>query len=221
MKKKIYIILVTLLLTGCTLIKQDPSPEVLENIVTTVLSQKTNLYNTSYVGYNIYIPKDVAIINKTDFNSTFKSKDDRYYLYTDVVSYYHKSDNTYKENKDAYYSKKFVVDNKDGFIEVNKLKDKYFVEIVYNYSKIEAYIQEENLNKSITEMLIILKGIKYKDPVIKTLIGEINLKTSEERINIFESVGADENYLEIIETLGDYQDVDDELPDPDKISLKD
>lgn len=217
MKKLACLLLILLLLTGCTVL--NIANQSINDLVTTVLSTKSKLSNKTYVGYDLYIPKDVTLIEKNDYNSIINSNDNRYYLYLDIVAYYHKIENSYQEKSDAFYSKKININDKTGYLEINQVNDKYFIEAVYNYAKVEAYVEKETLNSSLTDILTILKNIEYKDIILGTLIGEVNLKSSEERINIFASKSNDDNFLQYIDELGDYQDTENELPDEDNLEL--
>jgi flagellar biosynthesis/type III secretory pathway protein FliH len=47
---------------------------------------------------------------------------------------------------DSYYSEKLEYNKKDGYIQIDEDKNnKYFVQFVYNYSKMEAYVSKEDL----------------------------------------------------------------------------
>ena len=59
------------------------------------------------------------------------------------------------------------MNDKNGYIGVKKLDDdSYFVEIVYNYSKIEFYSNYYDMPYIISNSLIILNSIKYNDNLI-------------------------------------------------------
>ena len=90
-------------------------------------------------------------------------------------------------NKDAYYSKKLNYNKKNGYIEINEIGDEYFVEMVFNYCKIEAYIPKKYLIPVINNMSYILQSVDFHDKILESLIGENVLNYKEESFNIFES----------------------------------
>ena len=131
MKKKVILLLILCLLltTGCSIsiAKVDDKEYIINNI----LLEESNLNNTGYKGYELYIPNTLKLMNKSEYNTILKDEyNNEYYIYVDAVSYLNKAENTYKEDKNSYYSKKITSKNgkKDGYIEINKVKNKYFVE---------------------------------------------------------------------------------------------
>ena len=125
------------------------------------------------------------------------------YLYVDLVSYYHNIDNTYEENS-AYYSRKIDKNGKSGYLEITKLENEYFIEFMYNYSKIEAYVKENDINKTVTVMAYILNSIKFNDSILNALVGDGSINYNEETFNIYKSNGNDgSNFLDIIEQYDD------------------
>ena len=198
MKKRIVLLSIMLLLvSGCS-IKQLSNNDFAKNI-DTILSQKTNLANVNFDGYEYYVPNGMKIVNKDDYNALLRDRfSTKYYLYIDVISYFHEVENTYKVNRDAYYSKKLNYNKKTGYLEINEVDNQYFVEFVFNYSKIEAYI---------------LQSVKFHDKVLESLIGDNVLSYKEESFNIFEShSNSDESVLE----FEDYVDADVEAGSVDK-----
>ena len=55
---------------------------------------------------------------------------------------------------------------------INQNDSDYFVKIVYNYSKIEFYADDENLDTVLSNALIILNSIKYNDNLIINMLGD-------------------------------------------------
>ena len=113
MKKKfIMLVMLSLLLTtGCSIsiAKTDDKEYIINNI----LLEKSNLNNTGYKGYELYIPNTLKLINKSEYNTILKDEyNNDYYIYVDAVSYLNKVENTYKEDNNSYYSKK--IKSKDG-----------------------------------------------------------------------------------------------------------
>ncbi|MBQ3307489.1 MAG: hypothetical protein IJG68_04780 [Bacilli bacterium] len=200
MKKKIILLSIVLLLfTGCDITRLDTT-NISKNIKT-LLSQKTKLYNVQYDGYKYYLPKGISFINKDDYNALLRDQfGNVYYVYVDVISYYHKIENTYKVNKDSHYSQKIDYLNKTGFLQIDEYakKNKYFVQFVFNYVKIEAYVSKDNLTDVITNMCYILRSFKYNDSVLESLIGEDVLDYKEEDFTLFKSDSSKETYMDVV-----------------------
>ena len=58
MKKIILLGLITLILTGCTIVRIDTTR--IDNIVSVVLSKENTLYNRVGRGYKYYVPRGVT-----------------------------------------------------------------------------------------------------------------------------------------------------------------
>lgn len=201
-------ILCLLLTTGCSIgiAKVNDKNYIIENI----LLDDSKLSNTGYKGYEIYVPNTLKLINKSEYNTIFKDEyNNDYYMYVDAVSYLNKVENSYEEDKNSYYSKKVVSkDNKkDGYIEINKIKNKYFVEAVYNYGKIEVYTEEKYLNTVLTNISQVLASLKYKKKVLEALVGDNVLNYKEESFNIFTTKKSTTNYLDYIKKYDQEYDV--------------
>ena len=208
MKKRIILLsIVLLLVSGCS-IQQLSNTDFKKNI-SMILSQDTNLSNVNFDGYEYYVPNGIRFINKDDYNAVLQDRySNRYYLYVDAIGYYHKTKNTYKDDKDAFYSKKLKYNKKNGYIEINeKNDDYYYIEMVFNYCKMETYISKEYLVPVINNMSYILRSVKFHDKVLESLIGENVLDYKEENFNIFES-NADDSNSSVLEAFDDYVDAD-------------
>lgn len=163
-KKVILLVIIALILTGCT--KLDSN---VDNIINATMTKEIKNVNTVSTGYELYIPIGVTQLVDNEYNQKFKIRDTRVYLYVDTVSYYYKNELNYKslENYNYYY-KEITLNEKTGYIGINKLDDgSFFVEIVYNYSKIEFYSSEGDMSFIISNSLMILNSIKYNDTLIK------------------------------------------------------
>lgn len=173
-----------ILFTGCTVVRIDTTN--IDNIISVVLSKKNTLYNRVGKGYKYYVPRGVTYIDTTELNDKLYSNGNYYYLYIDAVSYYHKVKVNYKENKDAYYSKKIDVSGKEGYLEIQKQKnDKYVIEFVYNYAKIEAMVDKEDINEVVLNASYILSTVKFNNKVIKLMLNETYFTNKEEKYDIF------------------------------------
>lgn len=198
MKRLIVLLsIVVVLATGCSVYKLD-NTNISKNIKI-LLSHKTNLHNVNYDGYRYYLPKGVSFVNKDSYNALLKDmNNNRYYMYVDVISYYHKKENDYEINNDSHYSQRLDYNNKTGYVQIDEIDDKYFIQFVYNYVKIEAYVSKKNLTDSITNICYILRSVKFNDSVIESLIGENALDYQEEDFSLFKADSSKESYMEVI-----------------------
>ena len=195
--KKVFIVLCLLLLCGCSVVRIDTND--IDNIIGVVLSKNNTLYNQIGKGYKYYIPRGVNYIDSNDYNDVLYSNGIYYYLYIDVVSYYYNVANEYTE-KDVYYSKKININDKIGYLEINKQEDKYLIEFMYNYAKIEAIVKEEDINDVILNASYILSTIKFNNNIIKTMIDDEFLSGAE-KYDIFETKGDSGNFLKLNEEV--------------------
>ena len=211
MKKIIILILSITLLCGCTKIDNNN----IEQIINKVISSKSNNANEYKNGYKFYLPSNLMIDKINERNIVFRENGLKYYMFVDIVSYYHKVENSYKIKDNAYMSKLINYDNKSGYIEINLKNDKYLIEIMYNYAKIEVIVDSNDIANAITNSLIILSSVEYNDDIIGNLLEEDVLNYSEESFNIFETNSNDSNFLKVVEEYDNYKD--DEVPDYDLI----
>ena len=204
MKKLLLFLLSVFLFAGCTIVKIN-TDDYISNI-NTILSRKSNYTNRNAIGYQYYLPSSVVVTEVNDFNQTLYSKGDNYYLYVDLVSYYHKVDISYELNEEAYLSKGLAQNNKYGYVEVNKDKDYYFVEMMYNYAKIESYVKKGNLIDALNNMAYILSSVKFNDDIIESMLGSEKYNLSEnETYNIFETKKkVDDSFIKYNEEYGKY-----------------
>lgn len=171
MGRKILLILLILLLTGCTKIDSNNNDYI--NIVYNSFS-KNKISNDVGIGYKFYVPRGVRLIKNYDYNQSFLVDDNYIYLYVDIISYYYKSDINYKgKNKNKYYYKNISFNSKKGFISIeDKGNDNYYVNIIYNYAKAEFYSSKKKLNKMIGISSSILNNISYNDLIIKNVLDD-------------------------------------------------
>ena len=215
MKKIITIILLLLVITGCVNMNNLSADDAIDM----VFNEKIAKANTAMEGYKIYLPKSMTIHKDKKSNNVIYSNNEKYYLYVDLISYYNKTNNEYEENQNtSIYSKQLDYNKKKGYITVTEKDQSYFVEVVYNYGKIEVITN--NYEKAITKSLIILRSIKFNDKVIESLIGNNKLSYDEEEFNLEGPNVQTDNFLKYEEN-DIYEDVDNELPDEDIIDIKD
>ena len=197
--KKLILILCVFLLTGCTVVRIDT--ESIDNIVNVVLSKDNKLFNQIGKGYKYYIPRGVNYLDTTELNNKLYSKGNFYYLYVDVISYYHNKKVEYKEDKNAYYSKAIDINGKTGYLEINKIGDKYFIEFMYNYAKIESLVAKQDIEQVVLDASYILSTIKFNNNVIKLMLNSDFFTNREEVYDIFTSKKETQNFLRYEEEI--------------------
>ena len=170
MKKIILVALIALITTGCTVVRI--ATDNIDTIVDVVLSKNNTLYNTVGKGYKYYKPRSVTYIDTNEYNEKLYSNGYYYYVYVDINSYYYKKEFKYEINEDAYYSRYIDINDKKGYLEINKYQDKYLIEFMYNYAKIEAIVNKEDINDVVLNATYILSTIKYNSNVIKLVLNE-------------------------------------------------
>ncbi len=181
--KKILIVFMLLFLTsGCTIVRIDTKN--IDNITSIVLSKDNKLYNRIGKGYMYYRPRGVSYIDTNELNDVLYSSGNYYYLYIDAVGYYHKTKLDYKENKNLYYSKK-IEGKKEGYLEIEKVEDKYLITFNYNYAKIEAFVKKKDINKVILDASYILSTVKFNDNIIALMLDEEYFTNKEEQYTKF------------------------------------
>ncbi len=217
MKKFLILIslLVCLVLTGCTAI-QDTK---LEDIINNEIDRNVNVYNKYRKGYKYYLPSGLGVIENTDYNEVLREGNYRYYLYVDAVSYYNKVIDTYEANDKAYVSMPINHNIKYGYLEITETdNDKYFIEIMYNYAKIEVIVKKRDINVAVANSLSILTSIHFNDNILKTLLGDESKQLSEFEFNIFETTttSKESDFLQALED--EEQDYEEEIHDSDLIN---
>ena len=203
MKKRLrYIILLLFLfcLSGCTIVRIDASS--IDTIIDVVLSKNNKLYNQVGKGYKYYIPRGVSYIDTVDFNEKLISDGTEYYLYIDAVSYYNETDPVYEYNPNIYYSRDFVINDKKGYLEITRTEnDKYFINFVYNYARIQAMVKEEEINEVVLNSSYMLSTVKFNNDVIKIMLNEEYFTNKEEEYTLFEKTNDTTNFLEYIDEV--------------------
>lgn len=214
MKRSAILLLLSLfLVTGCS-IKQVNNND-LGNVVDTILGTRNSLYNQVSSGYKFYLPRGVRLLDDTSYNERLESDGNKYYLYVDVVSYYFKKNSKYTENDEAYFSKKLDYNKKQGYLEITKIDNLYFVEMMYNYSKIEVFVPKKDLFQTVVNASYILNSMKFNDKIIKTLFDENKLDYNEEKFELFKPKRKEGNFLDYVKEYDQYeQDIDEDLIAP-------
>ena len=192
--KKLIILMLCFLLTGCTVVRIDTSN--VDNIVKVVLSKENNLYNKIGKGYKYYVPRGVSYIDTIDLNDKLYSNGVYYYLYIDIVSYFYKIDTSYEERNDIYYSKK-IDGEKSGYLEIEEIDNQYYVTFYYNYAKIEAITTKHNLEEVILNASYILSTVKFNDNIIELNLKDNYLTNKEEQYTEFKENEKEDYFLTI------------------------
>lgn len=198
--KKIIILLSILMVivTGCGVTPLDE--DNIKDNISYLLSKKVNQYNVYYEGYKYYLPKGITFVEKEDYNAILLDNNrNKYYLYVDVISYYHKIKNDYKVSKSSYYSDYLDYNKKNGYIQIDEVQDKYFIQFVYNYVKMEAYVSSKDLGEAITNMCAILRSFKFNKKILESLVGENILDFKEEDYTLFKADSSKEKFLDVVE----------------------
>ena len=203
MKKKLIALLITsLLLTGCAEISNKSVSDIFESI----LYVENELSNTFMDGYSFYLPQGLKIIDKNDFNLVIQDSRRKYYLFIDTIAYHYNTDNHFKEDSSHFYSKKFTHNGKNGYIDVIENTEEYFIVIMYNYAKIETYVEKEDFNKALIDISQILSTVKYNDAIIDNYVGGKGMIYQEEKFNIFGTDTENDNFLKYESEYGTYKD---------------
>lgn len=193
--KKMLLLACLLLLCGCSVVRIDTNS--VDNIVSVILSKNNDLYNQIGKGYKYYVPRGVSYIDTADYNDILYSNGNYYYLYIDIISYYHNISKEYVVDPDAYYSRKIDINGKQGYLEINQQDNgRYFIEFMYNYSKIEVLADRDDINDIVLNTSYILSTVKFNDNVIKVILDEEFL-VSEEKYDIFTSKKETDNFLKL------------------------
>ena len=164
-KRLLLFIVIALMLTGCTKLDNNN----VDTIVDATMTKKIKNVNTVSTGYILYMPVGVMQLVDNQYNQKFRIRGTYVYLYVDTISYYYKNVLNYKTDKNYnYYYKEIYLDAKTGYIGINKLSDdSLFVEIVYNYSKMEFYVNERDLSLVLANSLMIINSVEYNDNLIR------------------------------------------------------
>ena len=213
MKKIILALFMLVFLTGCTPVQKMN----IEDIVNDRISKDIRLTNEHRAGYKYYLHKGMNINDKSSYNEKIKSGNYTYYLYVDVVSYYNKVIDKFESKDDVYYSSSIDYQEKFGYLEIKNIKDdKYIIEIMYNYAKIEVIVNEDDINVAVSNAINVLSSIEYNDTMINKLIGEETSSFNELEYNIFETTN-DSTYLEFVNDE-DSEQVEEEIHDTDLVN---
>ena len=183
MKKVIILVMLLFLVSGCTVVRIDTTD--IDNTINIILSKENKLYNQIGKGYKYYIPRGVTYIDTDELNDKLYSNGYYYYLYIDAVSYYYQVPINYKENNELYYSKKININGKEGYIQIEEYENKYLINFVYNYARIETLVDENKINEAVLNCSYILSTIKFNHNIVKLMLDSDYLTNTEEKYDLF------------------------------------
>ena len=196
MKKAILVILMLLLLTGCSIVRIDTSN--IDNILNVILTKNNKLYNQVGQGYKYYLPSGVSYIDSDDLNDILYCNGNYYYLYIDAISYYYKTINDYNEKTDLYYSKKISIDDgfkSSGYLEIKEKEGLYYLQFVYNYARIETVVSKDELNNAILNSSYILSTIKYNYDIIELMLEDDYFTNKTGKYNDYDTKDNSEKFV--------------------------
>ena len=200
--KKIMIILISVLfVSGCSSINNMNYDEIINKT-----KNHSTLANVTRNGYKYYIPKGIKLLNNKDFNEILMDQDNIYYLYIDVVSYYNNVKFDYKINKNAYYSQKL----NNGYLEINEVEgNKYLIEIMDNYAKIEVIVNKKNIKKALAYSNVLISSVNYRYDVLDNMMKDDSFNTSEIEFNIFKTITSESDFAIYEAEYGQYNETND------------
>ena len=195
MRKKIILIFCFLLLSGCK--KIEDNGNFIEKVYNCLGSNV--ITNDVSLGYKYYVPKGVRKVKDYDYNQVFLIDDCYFYLYVDIISFANKEELKKIISDNFNYYEEFNYNNKKGYILIKDYEEHYYLKIVYNYAKIEGYVDKDNINKAITLSTIILNSIEYNSVIIeKILEGDLG-QFSEFTYEVNKPEGASSNFAQYLE----------------------
>ena len=211
MKKFLIFIVMLFSLCACTNIKHAN----IDTIIADATQSELNLVNEYRTGYKYYLPTNINVNKSVPLNEILFDGKNYYYLFVDLVSYHDKVKLDYKEKSNIYYSKAISFNEKTGYLEISVNNDKYLIEIMYNYAKIEVMVDKDSINEAVANSMTILSSIMYNDEIIDNMMGDDILNYSEEKFSIFDdNTVKDSNFLEYVQEYDNY-DSKNNVPDYD------
>ena len=206
MRKIVVLILCLFVLTGCS---SSIDINNVDSIFETFLNKKTSLVNNYSNGYKYYLPNGVRVINSSNYNEKLYYNGYYYYLYVDVVGYYHKVNPEYNIDSSLYYSDILEYNGIKGYAEIEEIDDLYRVKVYYNYSFIETYVDYDNLGQNIINICYILNSIKFNDSVTELVVGNKEMNLNEEVFDFY-TPRKEGNFIDYINKYDEYKEVSDE-----------
>lgn len=202
-KKILLLLIITLIFSGCSI--KELNNDNFDIVIDTILKDG-RLTNTVARGYKYYIPNGVKLIESTNYNEKLYYNGDYYYLYVDIVGYYYNTEYDYELNDSAMLSRKIKFEDKTGYVEINEIEGIYFIEALYNHSRIEAFVNEKNLKDSFLNIMYLLSSVKFNDYVADLMLSDSQFNFNEEKYDIFKSKRKNGSFLDYINEYNEYNE---------------
>lgn len=205
MKKTILLLMMIVLLTGCTVKSLDNISY--KSVATDIIDLNVKYYNTIGNGYKYFKPKGVVRTYSKNYNDVLKRENINYYLYVDVVSYYYKEKQSYKKDNSVFYYDNLSKNGKQGYITVKKTDNKnMLVTLYYNYSKIQSSVTKDDLKQVILDMSYIVSSMNFNDSLLKKMYEKGELSSKDEVFKLFDNKNKEGNFLEYIMEYDKYDE---------------
>ena len=212
MKKVLILLALLLICVGCTRID---NVEDLNVIVGTVLNGEEKKANETSLGYKYYLPVGLRKVTDKDYNQKFKMNNNFIYLYADIVSFNYQNKLNFKEeDEEVYYYREIDNNGKTGYVIIEEQTNgKYYIKIIYNYAKIESYIEKTQINKVLANSMIILDSIDYNETIIKNIIEEEYSVGTDKEYEIDKPKGVESKFSEYLSEYVEQEETVPELPE--------
>ena len=83
---------------------------------------------------------------------------------------------------------------------------------MYNYAKIEAYVETNELEDALLDMSYILKSVKFNDTLLTKMYKEGKFNSKDEVYKLFQNKEKEGNFLEYVEEYDKYEEQE-EVPE--------
>ena len=212
MKKVLILLALLLVCVGCTRID---NVEDLNVIVDTVLNGEEKKANETSLGYKYYLPVGLRKVTDKDYNQKFKMNNNFIYLYADIVSFHYQNKLNFKEeDQEVYYYREIDNNGKTGYVIIEEQTNgKYYIKIIYNYAKIESYVEKAQINKVLANSMIILDSIDYNEIIIKNIIEEEYSVGTDKEYEIDKPNDAESKFSEYLSEYVEQEESVPELPE--------
>ncbi len=192
-KKIILLLIVLFTLAGCVNLKSLSYDDIINTLSNPC--KDANIYEK---GYQYYMPKGLSLVDKGSNYAIISSDQITYYLYVDLIGYINEKTISKTFSDNPLYNKNIDYDGKKGYVEIKlKENDKYLIEIMYNYAKIEVMVDDALINKALVNSISILNSMKYNDAVIENLYNNDKLTYTEEIFDYFNQEVEDNSDTEV------------------------
>lgn len=207
MRKKIIIILIVFLITGCTTNNITNTSEI-DRVLDSILGNNTKLINTSLAGYKYYLPNDMRIIDSNDYNDILSYNGYNFYLNVNLVNYYYKDISEVIINNDDYYFKELNYNDKNGYISIKKNRNLYTIKMYYNYATIETCVDHNNLKQAVINSSYILNSMTVNDKLIENKFDTQNIDLNSESFDFYKPKN-ESNFINYVNQYVEYKEKED------------